>query len=182
MRCNIFTLSLFIATSSITMAHAQLSYNPWTEPNDAETISKYYQKLEKMQNDSIEYYEPEATTEIDKTAAYLEVPPPPSDSDEDSGLLNKVSNLFQSKKEPVLIPNTEENRQALNEIQNDESQSNSSDSLLDSSNEMLNAIGFDKVKNSIKRKIPRLNAKNMIRKFEKASGVNFKSLARKMKR
>ncbi len=174
-----YTFTVFIIAT--TTAHAQLSYNPWTDPNDAETIAKYYEKAAKVQSGDAEYYEPEAPTEIDKTSAYIELPPLDSeDIEEDNGILNKVGQILRPKKEPRLIPNTEENRQAVYDMQNDET--DNSNTLLDSGKEMLDSAGFDNIKRSIKRKIPKINTSGIIHKFEKAAGINLKSVAKKIRK
>lgn len=170
-----YTVTIFIA--SVTAAHAQLSYNPWEDPNDPETVSKYYEKLRKSEQENIEYYEPEAPTELDRTSAYLELP---SEEDEDTGILSKVGNLFKSKEEPILVPNTEENRLMLQEMEN-EIPAEDSSSFLDSGSKALNNFGLNQIKESVKRKIPHISTDGIIHKFERASGVNFKSIARKIK-
>lgn len=177
-----YAFVILLTSASTTMAEAQLSYNPWTDPNDQETIAKYYERAARKDADNVEYYEPEAQTELDRTSAYIELPPPDYE-EEDSGFLSKVGNMFKTEeeKEPVLLPNTEENRQAIYNMQ-DQTAESDENSLLDSGSKMLNNLSFNNMKNSIKRKIPHISTDGIIHKFEKASGVNFKSIARKIKR
>lgn len=59
------TILSIVAVTIGTNAYADLSPNPWAEPNDKETIEEIYQKSNKSNNNGRAQYIPERTSEVD---------------------------------------------------------------------------------------------------------------------
>lgn len=58
-------LSIIALITINSKAYADLSPNPWLEPNDKETVEEIYNKSNQKNNTSRAQYIPEATSEID---------------------------------------------------------------------------------------------------------------------
>ncbi len=143
----------------------ELSTNPWLEANDEEAVEAVYQKEQKRsRRQSTLQYQTEETTTIDRTHAYIQ----PEENEEDEGFFDSVKNLVSggNDQEQPLVPNTKANRQAIARQKQQQQQTNSS-SMFD-----LNGL-----QNSLK--LPQLpSATGLIQKFERATGVNFKSMGK----
>ncbi len=141
----------------------ELSSNPWLEANDEEAIEAVYQKEQKRaRRQSTLHYQTEEATTIDRTHAYIQ----PEESGEDEGFFDSVKNLMSDddNQEQALVPNTQANRQAIARQQQQAADSGSGFSLLGLQNGL---------------KLPKLpNANALIQKFERATGVDFKSMGK----
>lgn len=146
----------------------ELSTNPWVEANDEETVEALYEKEKKrLRRQSTLQYQPEETTTIDRTHAYIQ----PENNDDDSGFLDSVKNFMSgddNSQEQALIPNTQVNRRAIAiKKQAQQQKASNSGSMFD----------FGSLQNSLK--LPQLpNANGLIQKFERATGVDFKSMGK----
>ena len=147
----------------------ELSTNPWLEANDEEAVEAVYQKEQKRaRRQSTLQYQTEETTTINRTHAYIQ----PEESGEDEGFFDSVKNLMSDdeEQEQALIPNTQANRQAIaRQKQQQQQQQQQADS-----GSMFN---FGNLQNSLK--LPQLpSATGLIQKFERATGVDFKSMGK----
>lgn len=158
-------------------AYAELSTNPWQTANDEEAVQQVYQKRIRRgkQGAATEQYVAEESTVIDRTHAYIQDEDLPAE-EEDTGFLGKVKNIVSPKpqNEGKLIANTAENRRKIaeqkraQEAQKQEKEDNSG--ILPSLGGLTNSF-----------KLPNVNAVGMIQKFEKASGINLKSIGKQFK-
>ena len=158
-------------------AYAQLSTNPWTTANDNEDIAKVYEKRRRRGKTGGEQrYQAEEATVIDRTHAYIQEDQLPAAESDDS-LLGKMKNLVSStpKKEAPLIANTADNRRKLAEQKQQQQQA---EKQKDDSG-FLPSLGVSNLTNSFK--LPKINANGMIKKFEKASGINLKAIGNSLK-
>lgn len=146
----------------------ELSTNPWLEANDEEAVEAVYQKEQKRARRSSLQYQPEQSVTIDRTHAYIQA----EESDEDEGFFDSVKNLMSDDddKEQALIPNTQANRQAIAQKKQQQiQQQQQADSSF--------MFDFGGLQNSLK--LPQLpDATGLIQKFERATGVNFKSMGK----
>ncbi len=145
----------------------ELSSNPWLEANDEEAIEAVYQKEQKRaRRHSTLHYQTEGATTIDRTHAYIQ----PEESDDDGGFLDSVKNLMSGnndEQEQTLVPNTQANRQAIARQKQQQQQQADSGSM----------FNFGNLQNSLK--LPQLpSATGLIQKFERATGVDFKSMGK----
>lgn len=162
---------------------AQLSMNPWEEPNDEDTVAAIYEEQQRFLLNEAEEYEPEETTVIDRSYAYIEVPIEENedgDGDEDGGssIWSAMRGIFAPRaKETQLLLNTQENRQKLAEAEHyQESMARDSDETL------YSKIGLDKLDISLPRiKIPRWDASQMIQRIRRATRAKLKGLSRKLR-
>ena len=166
-------IALFFITFSATAANAELSTNPWTIANDTEDVEKIYQKNRRKNNNGRAAYTPEAATVVDRTAAYIEVEEEP----ENEGFLGKVTSPF-AKKEKKLISNTSSNRKALAKQKAEAQQSKTSETS-ENSDSCFSLPGFS---NPLKKlNLPNVNPTSLIKKFERASGINLKAIGKSFK-
>lgn len=177
MRKKIIFLTIFLSLS--TNAYAQLSSNPWANANNQEDVAKVYEKRQRRgkSNAAEQYYQAEESTVIDRTHAYIQNEDL-TDENKDTSLLGKVKGLVSSKpkKETPLIANTADNRRKLAEKKRQQQEQTEEKQ---ESNSLMPSFGSGLLKNNFK--LPSFNANGMIRKFEKASGINFKSIGRSLK-
>ena len=158
---------------NMAQAKAQLSTNPWLEANDEEAIAEVYEKQNRRSRQQNLRYTPGGTVTIDRTSAYIQ----PGENKEDEGFWDKLGNMFDSKEEETaLVPNTAANRRALAAArrpapaQQDDSWTSAYD------------VGGQLGKLQKNFSLPNLpNMDGMIRKFERASGVNLKSIGNYLK-
>lgn len=166
-------IALFFITFSATAANAELSTNPWTTANDTEEVEKIYQKNRRKNNNGRAAYTPEAATVVDRTSAYIEVEEEP----ENEGFLGKVTSPF-AKKEKKLISNTSSNRKALAKQKAEAQQSQTSETS-ENSDSGFSLPGFS---NPLKKlNLPNVNPTSLIKKFERASGINLKAIGKSFK-
>lgn len=167
--CLIFC-GIIINTST---ALAQLSTNPWAEPNDIKQIKKIYEKRTRSgYYDGQPQYIDDGTAVIDRTHAYIQEN---SESDEKDGFIDNLKSAFSNTEDnnQNLIPNTKENREAIKQQFQQQQKEKDNTSILPSFN-LKNKL--NRIKKSIK--LPNININGAIRKFEKNSGINLKSLAK----
>lgn len=157
-------------------AYAELSSNPWLTANESEDVQQVYNKRARRgkAGKSIEQYTAEESTVIDRTHAYIQDKDLPSE-DENASFLDKMKNIVSPKpqSEGKLIANTAENRRKLAEqkrAQEEKKQEKDDGGLLPSFGGLTNSF-----------KLPNVNANKMIQKFEKASGINLKSIGKQFK-
>ena len=157
---------------NMAQAKAQLSTNPWLEANDEEAIAEVYEKQNRRDRQQNLRYTPGDTVTIDRTGAYIQ----PEENKEDGGFFAKLGTMFDSKEETTLLPNTAANRRALAAArrpapaQQDDSWTSAFD------------VGGQLGKLQKNFSLPNLpNMDGMIRKFERASGVNLKSIGNYLK-
>jgi hypothetical protein len=154
-------------------ALADLSPNPWLEANDEEDLKEVYAKNRKHNNNNMAGYTSEGETLIDRSHAYVELPQ--DDEKEDTGFLGKFSDSFKKKEEaPLITRATAKRRAAKAKAVEAQSAGNGSDS-----SDMMSGFGLDKLKKGIK--LPSLNANGLIQKFERASGIDLKSMGKSLK-
>ncbi|MCM1324864.1 MAG: hypothetical protein NC218_12180 [Acetobacter sp.] len=169
---------LLIALVFITHpALAQLSTNPWLTANDSKDVQKVYQKRQRRgKTGGEQHYQAEGNTVIDRTYAYIQDDALPAE-EQDASLLDKVKNLVSSspQKETPLIANTADNRRKL--AQQKQQKANAEAKKADSP--LLPSLGISSLTNSFK--LPNVNATGMIKKFEKASGINLKAIGNSLK-
>lgn len=72
-------------------AEAQLSTNPWLEPNSEDAIAEVYRK--NRNNSSPEFYNGDNTV-LEERPTYAQLP---EDNKNDNGVLSKVKNLFSKE-------------------------------------------------------------------------------------
>ena len=166
---------------NLSVARADLSTNPWLEPNDEEEIAKVYQK-KRYREQRFEYdEEDEDVIEID-VQQQQQLPDEEqiqkasgksSASSSDGGVLNYVKSVFNSEDDG-------EKTDANFVIVGDDSSANSATNSTGTF-DMLNSFGVNKMMPSIPVNLRKPNVNGWIQRLERASGVNFKSLARKMK-
>lgn len=163
----------FIVMLSAAYAQAQLSTNPWVIANDEEEIEKIYQKNRRKNNNALSAYSPEATTVVDRSAAYIEVE---EDEKEDQGFLDKVTSPF-TKKETKLISNTSSNRKALARQKAKENQA-----AVIPEEDSDSGFSLPSFSNPLKGlSLPSVNSTSLIQKFERASGINLKAIGKSFK-
>lgn len=157
-------------------AYAELSTNPWQTANDEESIQQVYEKRTRRgkQNAATAQYETQESTVIDRTHAYIQDDDMPSE-DENASFLDKMKNIVSPKpqSEGKLIANTADNRRKLAEQKQQQAaqkQEQANDSIIPSLGGLTNSF-----------KLPNVNAKGMIQKFEKASGINLKSIGKQFR-
>lgn len=174
MRYKTLTLYLGLILSLCETAHAQLSANPWLDPNSSEEVEKVYKKSQKKQNHSVTSYTPEAPTTIDQSSAYIEI----TDEEEtkDNSFINKLTKPFTKKEETRLVPNTKDNRKAVMERQ----EQRAAETAAANDSNTMDAFDFSDYMPK-KVSLPKFNTNNLIKRFEKASGVDFKAIARQMR-
>ena len=149
---------------------AQLSSNPWAVENDEEAIEEVYNKRQRRGGyKAPTSYQHEENVVIDRTHAYIQE----DEMEEDKTFVEKVKDAFSGKKEEdkPLIANTADNRKAVakKRAQKRAEEEN------EKSGGMLSSFGLGGMK------MPSLNNSSLIQKFEKASGVNFKSIGKQFK-
>lgn len=153
-------------------ALADLSPNPWLEANDEEDLKEVYAKNRKHHNNSMAGYTSEEETLIDRSHAYVELPQDDEKKEEDSGFLGKFSDTFKKKEEaPLITRTTAKRRAAAARVAEAQSTSNGSDD-----DNLTSKLSFGKG-----FKLPNLNANGLIQKFERASGINLKSMGKSLK-
>lgn len=156
-----------------TAAFAELSPNPWLEANDEEDLKEVYAKNKKRNNHNMAGYAAEDETLIDRSHAYVELPQ--DEKEEDNSFLGKVSNSFKKKEDAPLITRTTAKRRAAAAKT---AKARASNSTSDSNNNSSD-LSLGKFKKSLK--LPNLNADNLIQKFERASGIDIKSIGKSLK-
>ena len=160
-------------------AFAQLSANPWATANTKEDINKVYEARARRgkANATEQYYQPEESTVVDRTHAYIQDADLPEE-EKDTSFMGKVKGLVSSepKKETPLIANTADNRRKL-ALQKQQQQEQVSETKQESG--FLPSFGTGALKKNFK--LPSINATGMIKKFEKASGINLKSIGKSFK-
>lgn len=158
-------------------AYAQLSTNPWLQANEAEDVEKVYQKRNRRGiTGGEQHYQAEAATVIDRTHAYIQDDALTAE-ETDTSLLGKVKNIVSGspKKETPLIANTADNRRKLAEQKQQAAQKQAEKK----DTGILPSIGLGSLTNNLK--LPNINATGMIKKFEKASGINLKAIGKSLK-
>ena len=156
---------------NIPTTEAQLSYNPWLDPNDEENIKEVYDKqLKKNNNNQANYIPQEHTTieRIEKTHVTKEKAQS-SNNKSDSDFMQKISNMLSNDEKTTSQPKQKTG------LWNKPTSRSSSGSLSTEafSNKAKSAV------NNFTRPISN-GFTNLIKKFERASGVNLKSIARKL--
>lgn len=173
-----------ILVLSATEVSAQLSTNPWVNGNSEETVAKIYQKQRRRGIQSREQnYSVDDMVTIDRSHAYIQLD---NEEGKDESLMDKVKNVFNGgdKEEAVrLIPNTKDNRKAVAKLRTDRQAaaevSHSESSKVFSLPNFGIGNKVQKLKNNFR--LPSFNTTAAIKKFEKASGVNFKAIAKQFK-
>lgn len=176
MKKTALLLSFFLLFRSVE-ANAQLSTNPWLQANDEEEVAKIYQKRQKRYKGSIASYTPEESTVVDRTSAYIEV----EQEKQDDSLIGKITGAVSPKKETKLIANTSSNRKALAAARQAEAAAHQSQE--ENSSFGLPSLGISNSLSGLKKnlKLPNFNATGLIQKFERASGINLKSIGKSFK-
>jgi len=175
MQKRIAFICLLILIAPSLPAKAQLSTNPWLQPNTEEDVADVYEKNRKKNNiNNIESYTPEETVVIDNTDYDTT-----AEESSKSNLLDKISGLFNSNSEPA-ENNTENTTDADSGIFSNES-TGSKSSNSTNIEDFMPSMGGANNQISQSLRIPTMNANKIIRKIEKASGINFKDIARQMK-
>lgn len=154
-------------------ALADLSPNPWLEANDEEDLKEVYAKSRKR-NHNMTGYSAEGETVIDRSHAYVELPQDEK-AETDTGFLGKLSNSLKKKEEAPLITRTTAKRRAAAA----KAAENNTESENSSGDNILSGLNFGKRGKGLK--LPGLNANGLIQKFERASGINLKSLGQELK-
>lgn len=161
-------------------AYAELSTNPWLDSNDEEDVQKVYERRSRRgKGDSaLEEYQEEQSTVIDRTHAYIQDDSALMQEEEESGFFGKVKSLVSDKpkEDDKLILNTADNRRKLAEKKQQEAAKKQAQK---EDNGILSSFGLGGLTNSFK--LPNVNAAGMIRKFEKASGINLKAIGKQLK-
>jgi len=161
-------------------AYAELSTNPWLDVNEEEDVQQVYEKRSRRgKGDSaLEQYQTEQSTVIDRTHAYIQENDALMQEETESGFLGKVKSLVSSKpkQNDRLIPNTVDNRRKLAEQKQQEAAKKQAEQ---EDGGILPSFGFGGLTNSLK--LPNVNATGMIKKFEKASGINLKAIGKQLK-
>ena len=174
MRKTLLTAALIITALP---AYAQLSTNPWLTANDAEDVAQVYQKRNRRgKTGGEQQYQAEAATVIDRTHAYIQDDALPAEETDES-LLGKVKNIVSGKpkKETPLIANTADNRRKLAEQKQQQTQQQAEKA----DTGLLPSFGIGSLTNNLK--LPNINAAGMIKKFEKASGINLEAIGSSLK-
>ena len=155
-------------------AFADLSPNPWLEANDEEDLKEVYAKNRKHHNNNMAGYTSEGETLIDRSHAYVELPQ--DDEKENSGFLGKLSGSFKKKEEaPLVTRATAKRRAAAAKAAEARPVSTESDG-----GNLTSGFGLGKIGKSFK--LPHFSADGLIQKFERASGVDLKSLGKSFRR
>lgn len=156
-------------------ANAQLSANPWAEANDDEAIEEVYNRRQRRGYTAPTEYQREESVVIDRTHAYIQE----DEVEEDKSFVEKVKDAFSGKKEEEkpLITNTADNRKALAKKKARE-QAQKAEENEDDSGSLLPSFGMGKLGGF---KMPSFNATSLIKKFERASGVDLKSIGKQFK-
>ncbi len=161
-------------------AYAELSTNPWLDANEEEDVQKVYERRSRRGKGdaALEQYQAEQSTVIDRTHAYIQEDSALLQEEEESGFFGKVKSMVSSKpkQDDKLILNTAENRRKL-AAQKQQAAAKKQAEEQDSG--ILPSFGLGGLTNSFK--LPNINAAGMIRKFEKASGINLKALGNQLK-
>lgn len=177
-------LKIILAASLVILqafpAYAELSSNPWLTANDEQDIKKVYEKRTRRGriNTPIEQYQTEEETIIDRTHAYIQEDDELLRKEEDTSFLDKVKNALtpSPKSETRLIANTKDNRRKLAEQKQQQAAAQQAEQQEKS---LLPSIDLGSLTNNFK--LPNLNTTGMIKKFEKASGINLKSIGKQFK-
>lgn len=167
---KLITLSITALLIISAKAYADLSPNPWLEPNDKEAIESIYHKKHKNTNTGRTQYTPDAAPEIDlnrKTTYKTDEPK------ETEGIGAKLKGLFSKNKEeklpepPKSVP-----------PQNLQQESPSSPSIVDE-----DTSGLRDTVNAIKRGINNTWAKTnrLYNRAQSSLKSNIKNLSRKLK-
>lgn len=158
---------------TVSSAMADLSPNPWLEENDEEDLKEVYAKSQRYNHNNIADYTSEDETLIDRSHAYIELPQ--DDEEENGGFLSKLSGSFKKKEDaPLITKTTAKRRAAAAKAAEARSANNSSDD-----DDILSGLNLGKMGKSLK--LPKLNTGSLIRKFERASGIDLKSIGKEIK-
>lgn len=137
-----------------TVSFAQLSANPWVDANTKEQVDEVYDKYQRRGYHATDVkYVGDSKVIIEKAKEHIEE----LNTQEKPSFFDKFAD---DEKEP---------EQAQTEVVVEDISAPSFD---------LSAK-INQVKNSLK--LPKLNTNNLIRKFERSIGVDFKAMARKLK-
>lgn len=172
-------LGIYLMMTSPLMA--QLSINPWEEPNDEDTVAAIYEEQQQFLLNEAEEYEPEETTVIDRSYAYIEVPIEENEEEDGEGgrgIWSVIRGIFAPQaKETQLLLNTQENRQKLAEAERyQEGMARDSDETL------YNKIGLDKLDISLPRiRIPRWDTSQMIQRIRRVTRAKLQGFSRKLR-
>lgn len=174
LKCR-FLFCFVVALLCSNLGYAQLSANPWAVENDDEAIEEVYNKRQRRGYSAPTEYQREENVVIDRTHAYIQ----DEDIDEDKSFVDKMKDAFSGKKEEKpLIANTSDNRKAVAKKKAIERAQREQEEKNESSGGMFSSFGMKGIGGF---KMPSLDTAGMIKKFEKASGVNLKSIGRKFK-
>ena len=136
-------------------AYAELSFNPWTHPNTKEDIDAVYQQRNKKNNlDQQEMFH---------KPSYIAIPINSS--------AKKITNTNIG-----LSNNTSQNNQ-VTPPKRTSSPTNSLRKRLSRNTEETDSVN-DFIPQNIH--LPKVNTRGLIQKFERASGINFKSIVKKI--
>ncbi len=135
-------------------AYADLSFNPWTHPNTKEDIEAVYQQRNRKNN-----FEQQ---EVANKSSYIAIPINSSAKKITNTNLGHTSSTQQDSQ--VIIPKRTSSPTNLlkNRLANDTMET-----------------GSDFMPKNMH--LPKINTRGLIQKFERASGINFKSMAKKMR-
>jgi hypothetical protein len=173
---NKYSLFLCVATIALYSSSclAQLSSNPWATENDEEAIEEVYNRRQRRGGyKAPTNYQHEENVVIDRTHAYIQE----EDLEEDKGFVEKFKDAFSGKKaeEKPLIANTADNRKAVVKKKAQERAQKQAEEESEKSGGFLTSFGLGGMK------MPSLDATSLIKKFERASGVNLKSIGKQFK-
>ena len=154
---------IFFATSTV----AQLSANPWVNVNTKEQVNQVYEKHQRRgyYTAEVEYVE-DSEVIIEKTQEHIQKIH--EEENKEPSFMEKIVASFD-KEEPVETEQTQE--QEIDDSNNMEASASSS----------LPSIAGKVTELKDSFKLPSFNTNNMIRKFEKSIGVDFKAMAKKFK-
>ena len=151
---------VFCASTSF----AQLSANPWVEANTKEQVDEVYDKYQRRGYHATDVkYSGETEFIIEQTKERIKELN--EQEEKKPSLLDKVANSFSDDNN-----NVEDNNVSEQDTSSTETMSLPSLVLREKVNQVKNSF-----------KLPSFNANNMIRKFERSIGVDFKAMARKLK-
>ena len=157
---------------TVTTAVAELSNNPWLEANDEEDLKEVYAKSQKRNNNNMAGYTSEGDTVIDRSHAYIELPDDNTKEEADDSFLGKISGSFKKKEEAPLVTRTTAKRRAAAAKAAESRASDNNDSE-------MSGFGLGKMGKGLK--LPKINANGLIQKFERASGINLKSIGKQLR-
>lgn len=170
----LFTFIALIFT--VSTAFAELSSNPWLEENDEEDLKEVYAKQQKRNRNNMAGYTSEDETIVDRSHAYIELPDQ-TESKKDEGFFDKISSSFSKKEEAPLV-----SKASLKHREQQQQIVEPSSTDTNSSSGFMPDLGIDKGIKKVKNALKIPSTTSMIQKFERASGINLKSIGKQLRR